>query len=79
MVVKVSVGQKAVDVNTAAEYDQVTSDTGACKFITKNAYNEYMANTFKRIDFKNVNEYKAGKFFVRDNKFSLEQNALIAG
>ena len=79
VVVKVPIGQKAVDVNTAVEYVQVTSDTGACKFITKNAYNEYMANTFKRIDFKSVSEYKAGKFFVRDDKFSLEQNALIEG
>lgn len=79
VVVKVPIGQKAVDMNLAVEYVQVTSDKGACKFITKNAYNEYMTNTFKRIDFRSASEYKAGKFFVRDDKFSLEQNALIEG
>ena len=79
VVVKVPIGQKAVDVNQAVEYVQVTSDKGACKFITKNAYNEYVANTFKRIDFRDASEYKAGKFFIRDDHFSLEQNALIEG
>lgn len=79
VVVKVPIGQKAVDVNQAVEYVQVTSDKGACKFITKNAYNEYVTNTFKRIDFRDASEYKAGKFFIRDDHFSLEQNALIEG
>lgn len=76
-VVRIPIGQKAVDVNTAVEYCQVTSDSGACKFITKNAYEQYIENTFKPVKFVNDSEYKAGKFFVRDDYFSVEQNALI--
>lgn len=76
-VVRIPRGQKAVDINTAVEYCQVTSDTGVCKFITKNAYEQYMTNTFKPIKFSNVSEYKAGKFFVRDDYFSTEANAVI--
>lgn len=79
VVVRVPIGHKAVDVNQATEYVQVTSDTGTCRFITKNAYDEYIENTFKRIEFKSASEYKAGKFFVRDDHFSLEQNALVEG
>ena len=79
VVVRVPIGHKAIDVNQATEYVQVTSDTGTCRFITKNAYDEYIENTFKRIEFKSASEYKAGKFFVRDDHFSLEQNTLVEG
>lgn len=75
--VRIPVGQKAVELNLTTQYAQVADESGKCSFITQNAYEDYLRNTFRYIKITGDNDYKAGKFFLKKTDYNPELGKVV--
>ena len=75
-IVKVNSGNGITNFNDEPEYIQIVDNTGTFKYITKQAYQNYLDNTYRTLSISSDN-YVGGKLYVHTQPYKQLLNATI--
>ena len=75
-IVQVQPGHRAADLNKHVEYAQLLDDKGTFKYITKNAYQDFLDSTFQLTGISKQ-DYSLGRFYVLNKRYDKPTNTTI--